>query len=171
MISGWSICYPHSASWQVQEAARSLSARRHQSGGCLARQNQPDEEQGVLLKMQSPWPIPKSRPYHWGFLCCGSSKLETTHQSRCHPRRICTDITVDPYEKVDLSKAKSEVVVEMMQQIDHWKSTLPIAPSGNVFSSERSLPSVVQRVLNLITDSLSNLVITEVKLGDVNGDG
>ena len=54
------------------------------------------------------------------------------------------DITFDPYEKVDLSNAKSEVVVEMMQQIDHWKSTLPTAPSGNVFSSERSLPSVVQ---------------------------
>ena len=37
-------------------------------------------------------------------------------------------------------KAKSEIVVEMMQQMDHWKSTLPTAPSGNVFSSERTLP-------------------------------
>ena len=54
------------------------------------------------------------------------------------------DITVDPHEKVDLSKVKSEVVVEMMQQIDDWKSTLPTAPSANLFSSERSLPSVVQ---------------------------
>ena len=28
------------------------------------------------------------------------------------------DITVDPYEKADLSQAKPEVVVEMMQQMD-----------------------------------------------------
>ena len=89
--------------------------------------------------MQSPWPIPKSRPYHWvSYAMVHQNWKLLTNRDATYAELY--DITVDPYEKADLSQAKPEVVVEMMQQMDHWKSTLPTAPSGNVFSSERTLP-------------------------------
>lgn len=99
----------------------------------------PMRNKALFWKMQSPWPIPKSRPYHWvSYAMVHQNWKLLTNRDATYAELY--DITVDPYEKADLSKAKSEVVVEMMQQMDHWKSTLPTAPSGNVFSRERTLP-------------------------------
>ncbi len=99
----------------------------------------PMRNKALFWKMQSPWPIPKSRPYHWvSYAMVHQNWKLLTNRDATYAELY--DITIDPYEKADLSQAKSEVVVEMMQQMDHWKSTLPTAPSGNVFSSERTLP-------------------------------
>jgi N-acetylgalactosamine-6-sulfatase len=94
----------------------------------------------LYWKMQPPWPIPKSRPYHW-------VSYAIVHENwKLLANRDATyselyDITADPYEKVDLAEKKPEVVKQLMQQIDDWKASLPESPSGDVFSNERSQPA------------------------------
>ena len=94
--------------------------------------------------MQSPWPIPKSRPYHWvSYAIVHQNWKLLTNRDATYSELY--DITADPYEKADLSKEKPEVVKQLMQQIDDWKASLPESPSGDVFSSERSQPSSRQK--------------------------
>ena len=90
----------------------------------------------LFWKMQSPWPIQRSRPYHWvSYAIVHQNWKLLTNRDASHSELY--DITADPYEKADLSKVKPEVVEQLMQQIENWKSTLPESPSGDVFSRER----------------------------------
>ena len=96
--------------------------------------------QPLFWKMHSPWPIQKARPYHWVSYAIvhGNWKLLTNRDSTYSE---LYDINADPYEKADVSKEKPEVVKQLIQQVDDWKSTLPQSPSGDVFSRERSQPA------------------------------
>lgn len=94
----------------------------------------------LFWKMQSPWPIPKSRPYHWvSYAIVHENWKLLTNRDATYSELY--EITADPYEKADLSKEKPEVVKQLMQQIDDWKASLPKSPTGDVFSDERSQPS------------------------------
>ena len=48
------------------------------------------------------------------------------------------DIAADPLEKTDLKQKNSQVVSQLMAQLDEWKTTLPNRPTGDVFSNERT---------------------------------
>jgi arylsulfatase A-like enzyme len=93
----------------------------------------------LFWKMQSSWPIRKSRPYHWvsWAIVHENWKLlanrDTTYSE-------LYDITADPFEKINLHDQKPAIVRQLMRKIDNWKATLPESPSGNVFSDERSEP-------------------------------
>ena len=91
----------------------------------------------LFWKMQSAWPIQKSRPHHWVAYAIVDRnwKLLTNRDSSYQE---LYDIAEDPYEKTDLSEQKPEIVRSLMQQIDQWKATLPTEPTGKVFSIERS---------------------------------
>ena len=94
----------------------------------------------LFWKMQSPWPIPKSRPHHWvSYAIVHENWKLLTNRDATYSELY--DITADSYEKTDLSEEKPEVVTQLMQQIDDWKATLPESPSGDVFSIERSQPA------------------------------
>ena len=47
------------------------------------------------------------------------------------------DLVADPLESTDLSDSNPEVVSELKQKLESWKSTLPAKPTGSVFSKER----------------------------------
>lgn len=47
------------------------------------------------------------------------------------------DIVADPYEKNDLADTKPDVVKRLLASIGDWRGTLPVGPSGNVFSNLR----------------------------------
>lgn len=94
----------------------------------------------LFWKMQSAWPIPKSRPHHWVSYAVVHEnwKLLTNRDARYSE---LYDIVADPYEKKNLADERPEVLRQLLQQIDRWKATLPESPSGDVFSEERSQPA------------------------------
>lgn len=94
----------------------------------------------LFWKMQSPWPVPKSQPYHWV-----SYAIVDDHWKLLANRDATYfelyDIAGDPYEENDLSKQQPAVVTQLLRKIESWKQTLPETPSGAVFSSQRSQSS------------------------------
>ncbi|MDG1895223.1 MAG: sulfatase-like hydrolase/transferase [Fuerstiella sp.] len=98
----------------------------------------------LFWKMQSSWPIRKSRPYHWvsWAIVHENWKLlanrDTTYSE-------LYDITADPFEKINLHDQKPAIVRQLMQKIDNWKATLPESPSGDVFSDERFEPGSARK--------------------------
>jgi hypothetical protein len=47
------------------------------------------------------------------------------------------DIAQDPYEKNDLKTRNTDEVKNLLAKLEKWKTTLPVKPTGNVFSAER----------------------------------
>lgn len=90
----------------------------------------------LFWKMKSPWPIPKNRPHHWVSYATVEGKWKLlTNRDSSHTELY--DLVADPYEKSNLSQKKPDVVRSLLSQLERWKSSLPSAPSGNVFSQER----------------------------------
>ena len=90
----------------------------------------------LFWKMQSAWPIRKSRPYHWVSYAVVHDhwKLLTNRDASYWE---LYDIVADPLEKSDLKQANDKVVRQLMQQLSQWQETLPAEPEGDVFSKER----------------------------------
>ena len=63
-------------------------------------------------------------------------KLLTNHD---HSYAELYDVAGDPFEKADLSEQRSEVVAQLQQKLKGWQKTLPLRPTGDVFSAERSV--------------------------------
>jgi N-acetylgalactosamine-6-sulfatase len=91
----------------------------------------------IFWKMQSPWPIQKTRPYHWVSYAVvhDNWKLLTNRDSSYSE---LYDLAADPYEKRDLGKERPEAAARLQAKLEAWKKTLPSKPSGNVFSQERA---------------------------------
>ena len=98
----------------------------------------------LFWKMQSPWPIPKSRPYHWvSWAIVHENWKLLTNRDMSYSELY--DIAADPCEKTNLTDQKPDVVRQLLHKINGWKATLPESPSGDVFSSERSLPTSARK--------------------------
>ncbi len=90
----------------------------------------------LFWKMQAPWPMPKSRPYHWvSYAVVHHNWKLLTNRDASYSELY--DIVADPYEQTDLKNTEPEVVRKLKQQIDQWRATLPQKPSATVFSNER----------------------------------
>ena len=91
----------------------------------------------LFWKMQSRWPIAKSRPYHWVSYAVVDQnwKLLT---NRDHSYTELYDLTADPYEKTNLKEQRPEVVKQLQKKLTTWQKTIPPHPTGNVFSAERA---------------------------------
>ena len=91
----------------------------------------------LFWKMQSAWPPRPGRPHHWVSYAIIHERWkllvnrDTTHSE-------LYDLTADPFETKDLRGMKPEIVKRLLGKIEDWKTTLPVAPSGDVFSRERS---------------------------------
>jgi N-acetylgalactosamine-6-sulfatase len=91
----------------------------------------------LFWKMQSAWPMPKSRPFHWvSYAVVHEHWKLLTNRDGSYSELY--DLAADPYEKTDLKEIKPDVVRQLMQQIDQWKATLPERPTGAVFSIDRA---------------------------------
>ncbi len=90
----------------------------------------------LFWKMQSAWPIQRSKPYHWvSYAVVQENWKLLTNRDASYSELYNLD--ADPFERTDLNGKNPEVVRQLMQQIDEWKATLPDKPTGNVFSDER----------------------------------
>jgi N-acetylgalactosamine-6-sulfatase len=90
----------------------------------------------LFWKMQSAWPIRKSRPYHWVSYAVVHERWKLlTNRDGSYAELY--DLAADPYEHTDLKEKKPEVARQLMRQIARWKAELPEKPTGNVFSDLR----------------------------------
>jgi len=94
-------------------------------------------EKPLFWKMDSRYPAPKNRPYHWVSYAIVDQewKLMTDKDSTYTE---LYDLASDPFEKTDLKEKEPEVVERLLKRIEEWKATLPAKPTGNVFSAERA---------------------------------
>lgn len=90
----------------------------------------------LFWKMQSSWPIRKARPFHWVSYAVVYERWKLLTNRDASYWELY-DIVADPLEKSDLKQDHSDVVRQLMQQLNEWKATLPAEPSGDVFSRER----------------------------------
>ena len=98
----------------------------------------PTRSKPLFWKMQSAWPIRKSRPHHWvSFAVVHDRWKLMTNRNRDYVELY--DIVADPLETRELSNAEPEVVKELDALIASWVSTLPGKPSADVFSKERQV--------------------------------
>lgn len=91
----------------------------------------------LFWKMQSGWPMQKSRPHHWVSYAVVDQNWKLV-ANRDFSYQELFDIAADPYEKSDVKTHNPEAVKELLGKLAAWKATLPAKPSGNVFSAERS---------------------------------
>ena len=91
----------------------------------------------LFWKMDSAWPIPKDRPYHWVSYAVVDDQWKLL-TNRDHTYHELYDLSDDPYEKSDLADQKPEVVKELLGAIESWRAELPANPTGEVFSRLRA---------------------------------
>ena len=105
--------------------------------GALTGTQSSGREKPLFWKMQSSWPIPRSRPHHW-------VSWAVVHQDwklMCNRDMTYAElynITRDPLEQSNLADARPQKVGELRTQIEEWKRSLPARPMGDVFSEQRT---------------------------------
>lgn len=90
----------------------------------------------LFWKMKGGWPPRTTQPYHWvSFAIVDQNWKLVSNRDASHNELY--NLTSDPLEKSDVAADHPSVVTRLVGLIADWKTTLPEAPSGNVFSAER----------------------------------
>lgn len=93
-------------------------------------------EKPLFWKMQSRWPAPASRPYHWvSYAIVDQQWKLLTNRDQSHVELY--DIVADPLESDEVSDQNPQVVAALQKRLTEWQATLPEQPSGDVFSNLR----------------------------------
>ncbi|MCF7975343.1 MAG: sulfatase-like hydrolase/transferase [Phycisphaerae bacterium] len=103
----------------------------------LLGQEKPERETPLFWKIDSPWPAPKNRPYHWVSYAVVDRhwKLVTNKDSSYWE---LYDLAKDPFENRDLKTEHQEVATQLLEKLAQWQVSLPERPDARFFSSERS---------------------------------
>lgn len=102
----------------------------------LCGQSTTGRSKPLFWKMQSAWPIRRSRPHHWVSFAIVHEKWKLmTNRDGSYSELY--DIDADPCETTDLMQDYPDVSRALLKSLEDWKATLPDAPSGDVFSKER----------------------------------
>lgn len=94
-------------------------------------------EKPLFWKFPSPWPAPKARPDHWVSWAIVQNNWKLV-ASRNFEHTELYRIDCDLSESNNLAVKVPEIANELLGRLTHWSQSLPQAPSGNVFSSERA---------------------------------
>ncbi|MGY8694944.1 MAG: sulfatase family protein [Verrucomicrobiia bacterium] len=94
-------------------------------------------ETPLFWKMGASWPAQKSKPDHWVAYAVVEQNWKLVSNTDGSYVELY-DIEKDVSEKKDLKAVKPEVVNQLLMKIEDWKATLPLKPSGDVFSEERA---------------------------------
>ncbi|MFN3193158.1 MAG: sulfatase [Aureliella sp.] len=91
----------------------------------------------LFWKMQSAWPIPKNRPFHWVSWAVAKDEWKLL-ANRDRTYLELYKMTEDPKEQHDVQSQNPEVTKMLLEELDQWQATLPDSPTGHVFSALRS---------------------------------
>ena len=90
----------------------------------------------LFWKMQSRWPIQKARPHHWvSYAIVHKQWKLLTNRDGSYSELY--DLVADPLEKNNVSEAETATVSDLQNKLVEWRSTLPVKPTGQVFSRLR----------------------------------
>ena len=90
----------------------------------------------LFWKYPSKWPALKSRPDNWvSYAVVDQTWKLITNIDLSYVELY--DIANDTYEATDLKEQKPEIVEHLLQELKDWQNTLPLAPEGDVFSTDR----------------------------------
>ena len=107
----------------------------------LLGKRSPSRGKPLFWKMQSGWPIQKTRPYHWVSYAIVDGDWKLVANRDCDYVELYR-LGDDPFETTDLKTDEPDVVKRLLQKLEDWKASLPASPTGNVFSSEREAKPV-----------------------------
>ncbi len=97
----------------------------------------PLRDKPLFWKYPSPWPAPKARPDHWVSWAIVQNNWKLV-ASRNFEYAELYQIDCDFSESNNFAGKEHEIANELLGRLTHWSQSLPQAPSGNVFSSERA---------------------------------
>jgi N-acetylgalactosamine-6-sulfatase len=96
----------------------------------------PVRKKPLFWKMGGAWPAPRTRPDHWvSYAVVDENWKLVTNRDASYVELF--DIAADVYEKTDLKSENAELVKSLLAKLEAWKATLPLKPTGQVFSAER----------------------------------
>ena len=93
-------------------------------------------EKPLFWKTVAPWPARKTKPDHWVSYAVVNKNWKLV-ANRDFKYVELYDLVVDPMEKNDLKEKYPDAVNQLKKMLSKWQSTLPVKPTGNVFSNLR----------------------------------
>ena len=91
----------------------------------------------LFWKMASRWPPQKTRPYHWvSYAVVDQNWKLLTNRDQSHVELF--DLSADRFEATEISDANPDVLKELLGKLTAWQETLPLKPTGDVFSKKRA---------------------------------
>ncbi|MCM8531601.1 MAG: sulfatase-like hydrolase/transferase, partial [Lentisphaeraceae bacterium] len=97
---------------------------------------EPKRTKPLFWKIGATWPIKKSKPDHWASYAVAHQEWKLlTNKDSSYVELY--NIVSDPFEKNDLKKSQPEAVKTLLKKLKTWQETLPVKPTGNVFSKFR----------------------------------
>ena len=96
------------------------------------RRNKP-----LFWRLSAPWPANEAKPDHWV-----SYAVVLDQWKLCASRDLSYfelyNLVEDPLEKKDLADEQKKIVNKLKKELDNWLVSLPLKPTGNVFSKLRN---------------------------------
>ena len=103
----------------------------------LMGNSRPNRDKPLFWKMQGSWPIRPSKPDHW----VSYAVVDQTWKLLANKDSSYVELYAigsDVFEEKDLKEQNAQVVEQLLAKLEAWKETLPVQPTGNVFSAERN---------------------------------
>ena len=94
-------------------------------------------EKPLFWKTIAPWPARKSKPDHWVSYAVVSKNWKFVTNRNAQYVELYNLVT-DPLEKNDLKEKHPDTVSQLKQMLTQWQDTLPVKPTGDVFSNLRN---------------------------------
>jgi N-acetylgalactosamine-6-sulfatase len=86
--------------------------------------------------MSAPWPANESKPDHWvAYAVVHEQWKLVLNKDQSHAELF--DLVRDPLESSDLAAKNLETVKRMKNLLQKWLSSIPLKPTGDVFSNLR----------------------------------
>jgi len=93
-------------------------------------------EKPLYWKYISPWPARDEKPAHWvSYAVVHQNWKLVTNKDMSYVELY--DILKDPLETNDLKTKNPKEVKELLNLLERWRTTLPLKPTGEVFSEIR----------------------------------
>jgi N-acetylgalactosamine-6-sulfatase len=102
----------------------------------LMGKGNPLRKKPIFWRMSAPWPASESKPDHWvAYAVVHEQWKLVLNKDQSHAELY--DLVRDPLESTDRAEKNSETVNRLKTLLQKWLSSIPVKPTGDVFSNLR----------------------------------
>jgi N-acetylgalactosamine-6-sulfatase len=102
----------------------------------LMGKGNPLRKKPIFWRMSAPWPANESKPDHWvAYAVVHEQWKLVLNKDQSHAELF--DLVRDPLEKKNISQEYPKIVVALQDMLGEWLTSLPVKPTGKVFSKLR----------------------------------